>query len=68
MKNFIIIFFVMYRIFKWILFFLKKKLSDSIIMGKDGVLRTHVFIVKLCPKWTFQILKIILYSLQLPIG
>jgi hypothetical protein len=35
---------------------------------KDDVLKTHVFNIKLCPKWTFQLLKIIPYSLQLPIG
>jgi hypothetical protein len=56
MKIFIIIFFVMYRIFKWILFFYKINWVTQLSWEKDGVLRTHVFIVKLC-QMDFSIVK-----------
>lgn len=38
-------------------FSFKKNWVIQLSWEKDGVFKTHVFNIKLCPKWTFQLLK-----------
>jgi hypothetical protein len=55
LELFILLCFIyIYRNFKWVLLFKKKKIGDSIVKVKDGAQGTHVSSVKFGPKWTLK--------------